>query len=50
MFETDNIQNFIEPVLQAIEGWRPIAGMMNFKYLLLTGKGDPTMHPAGPCS
>ena len=28
-----------------VEGWLPIAGMMNFKYWLLTGK-VPAMHPA----
>lgn len=28
-----------------VEGWLPIAGMMNFKYFLLTGR-VPAMHPA----
>jgi polyferredoxin len=28
-----------------VEGWLPIAGMMNFKYFLLTGR-VPSMHPA----
>jgi len=28
-----------------VEGWLPIAGMMNFKYFVLTGK-VPAMHPA----
>ena len=28
-----------------VEGWLPIAGMMNFKYLLLTGR-VPALHPA----
>jgi polyferredoxin len=28
-----------------VEGWLPIAGMMNFKYLLVTGR-VPAMHPA----
>jgi len=29
-----------------VEGWLPIAGLMNLKYLLLTGE-MPTIHPAG---
>lgn len=29
----------------AVEGWLPIAGMMNLKYLLVTGS-VPTVHPA----
>jgi polyferredoxin len=28
-----------------VEGWLPIAGLMNFKYFLLTGRA-PEMHPA----
>jgi len=28
-----------------VEGWLPIAGLMNFKYLLLTGR-VPSIHPA----
>jgi hypothetical protein len=28
-----------------VEGWLPIAGMMNFKYFLLTGR-VPELHPA----
>src|SRR5258707_3689480 len=28
-----------------VEGWLPIAGMMNFKYFLLTGR-VPEVHPA----
>jgi polyferredoxin len=30
----------------AIEGWLPIAGLMQFKYVLLTGQ-IPRIHPAG---
>ncbi len=29
-----------------VEGWLPIAGLMNLKYLLVTG-GVPAVHPAG---
>src|SRR6202007_2215924 len=31
-----------------VEGWLPIAGMMNLKYFLVTG-GVPKPHPAAMC-
>ena len=43
-FETENFKtSLVRP--SGVEGWLPIAGMMNFKYLLLTGR-VPAMHPA----
>jgi polyferredoxin len=43
-FETDNFKtSLVRPA--GVEGWLPIAGMMNFKYCLLTGR-VPAMHPA----
>jgi polyferredoxin len=43
-FETENLRaSLTRPA--GVEGWLPIAGMMNFKYLLLTGH-VPAMHPA----
>lgn len=43
-FETDNFKaSLARPA--GVEGWLPIAGMMNFKYLVLTGH-VPAMHPA----
>lgn len=43
-FETDNFKtSLVRPA--GVEGWLPIAGMMNFKYFLLTGR-VPAMHPA----
>ena len=43
-FETGNISGrFARPA--GVEGWLPIAGMMNTKYWLLTGR-IPALHPA----
>jgi polyferredoxin len=43
-FETGTFKtSLLRPA--GVEGWLPIAGMMNFKYLLLTGH-VPAMHPA----
>lgn len=43
-FETDTFRtSVVRPA--GVEGWLPIAGMMNFKYFLLTGR-VPAMHPA----
>src|SRR6516165_2147945 len=43
-FETDQYRTSLTRPA-GVEGWLPIAGMMNFKYLLLTGR-VPAMHPA----
>ncbi len=43
-FETDNLKTSLTRPA-GVEGWLPIAGMMNFKYFLLTGR-VPAMHPA----
>lgn len=42
-FEGAGFQGWARPA--GVEGWLPIAGMMNSKYLLLTGS-VPTIHPA----
>jgi polyferredoxin len=42
-FETGSHLRTTRPV--GVEGWLPIAGMMNFKYWLTTGR-IPAMHPA----
>ncbi len=43
-FETGTFKtSLVRPA--GVEGWLPIAGMMNFKYFLLTGR-VPAMHPA----
>ena len=42
-FETGNENSLSRPA--GVEGWLPIAGMMNFKYWLLTGH-VPALHPA----
>src|SRR5581483_3646338 len=42
-FENSAPSNIARPA--GVEGWLPIAGMMNFKYWLLTGH-VPAMHPA----
>jgi polyferredoxin len=42
-FETGTPSHLSRPA--GVEGWLPIAGMMNFKYWLVTGH-VPTMHPA----
>jgi polyferredoxin len=42
-FETGNITGIARPA--GVEGWLPIAGMMNTKYWLLTGH-IPALHPA----
>src|SRR6266568_1868769 len=42
-FETDHFRtSLVRPA--GVEGWLPIAGMMNFKYFLLTER-VPAMHP-----
>ena len=38
-------QGFYVPRPAGVEGWLPIAGLMNAKYFLLTGR-VPTVHPA----
>ncbi len=43
-FETDTFKSSLTRPA-GVEGWLPIAGMMNFKYFLLTGR-VPAMHPA----
>jgi len=43
-FETQSFKTSLNRPA-SVEGWLPIAGMMNFKYLLLTGR-VPAMHPA----
>ena len=43
-FETDTFKTSLTRPA-GVEGWLPIAGMMNFKYFLLTGR-VPAMHPA----
>lgn len=42
-FEGSGLQGWSRPA--GVEGWLPIAGMMNTKYFLLTGK-IPVIHPA----
>ena len=42
-FETGHANSLFRPA--GVEGWLPIAGMMNFKFWLLTGR-VPAMHPA----
>lgn len=42
-FETGVSSHVVRPA--GVEGWLPIAGMMNFKYLLATGH-VPLVHPA----
>ena len=46
-FESDNFKTQLARPA-GVEGWLPIAGMMNFKYFLLTGR-VPAMHPAAIC-
>src|SRR5215469_12023771 len=43
-FETDRFRTSLTRPA-GVEGWLPIAGMMNFKYWLVTGR-VPAMHPA----
>jgi polyferredoxin len=43
-FETDHFKTSLARPA-GVEGWLPIAGMMNFKYFLLTGR-VPAIHPA----
>ena len=43
-FETHRLRTWLTRPA-GVEGWLPIAGMMNFKYWLLTGH-VPAMHPA----
>ncbi len=42
-FEAGTASSLARPA--GVEGWLPIAGMMNFKYWMVTGH-VPTMHPA----
>ncbi len=44
-FETGGVSPFV-PRPAGVEGWLPIASLMNLKYLLLTGM-VPDVHPAG---
>lgn len=44
-----DVERGLEPLVSrppGVEGWLPIAGLMNLKYLLLTGH-VPDIHPAG---
>lgn len=44
-YETSGTSRFVERPA-GVEGWLPIAALMNLKFLLLTGRA-PVIHPAG---